>query len=356
MEMKFCPKCGNAINPGATFCTSCGTSIADIQQAAPFVVTAPVGSPVAAPAKTSEKRSGGVKTLSVLLCICLFTLASFFVALVGLRAATTEERGTEIVKSVVGNMDVRKIPAANLVADEDYDGSVADWIVEKAKAESNGKEDFDERDFEKYLEESRVVKQMTKRIGSLVWDIRSGYSSNEMDEKEFRELLESDREIIKKHLHFNISDKDIDQIVNEVEKSNVLDYMSADRLQEEASGLFGFVRFALSPALLWIVIGLMVLCLVLLALVNRWNLVYACGDSGITLTIAGALMLVSILSSMSMGGSTLKSIELTTLIQNCVSYLMKGYLAPCIGILVVGVALIVAKILLQKFWLPKRKA
>lgn len=298
--------------------------------------------------KASGKRGGGIICLSVLLCIFLFIFATAFVLLLGLRASTSEESGTALVKEMVSSVDIREIPAANVVADKNYEGSVADWIVEKAKAESNGKEQFDERDFEKYVEESKMMQEISEHFGSLVWNIREGEDGDELTTKDIRKLLENDRKTIKKHLNFNITDKDIDKVIAEVEKSKVLEYTSSDFIRENAGGVYYAVQYTLSPLTLVVVIGLLLLSVLLICLVNRWRILPIFNDVGVTFLVFGIIFGGATFFMMWMSDLLFSGLGNFAFIGSGIAGAMTSFMIPSVIILVVGIGLLIAKKFIKK--------
>ena len=302
----------------------------------------------AAKKKAPGKRKSGTVVGSVLLCILVFVFLTAFVLLLGLRASTTQDSGAALVKEMISNVDVREIPAANLVADKNYEGSLADWIVEKARAESNGKEQFDERDFEKYVEESKLVKELSEHLGSLVWNIREGEDGEELTTKDIRRLLESDRKAIKKHLNFNITDKDIDKVIAEVEKSKALEYTSTDFVRENAGGVYYAVQYTLSPVTFVGAILLLLLGLFLVCLVNRWKLLPIFHDLGITLVVFGAVFGAAAFVMGWMSDLIFKDLGSLAFIGGGVAGMMNSFLIPSAVILAVGIGLLIAKSVIKK--------
>jgi len=299
-------------------------------------------------AKASAKRKGGVVAGSVLLCILVFFFASAFTLLLGFRAATTQDSGAELVKEMFHAVDITEIPAASLVADKDYEGSVADWIVEKAKAENNGKEQFDERDFEKYVEESKLVRELSEHFGSVIWNVREGEDSEELDTDDIRKLLEDDRKMIKKHLNFNITDKDIDKVVAEVEKAKMLEYTSTEFLRDKASGVYYTVQYGLSDVTLLVAAVLLLVSVLLVFLVNGWKLPPVFGDLGITFTVFGILFAGATLGIKALGGMLFQNLGNFSFIGGGISSVMECFLIPEFVILAVGVALLIVKPIVKK--------
>lgn len=305
------------------------------------------------PAKPPYKRKAGTVIVSILLCILVFLFATVLTVLLSLREATTKESGTQLVSDMFQSVDVTQIPAASLVADADYEGSLADWIVEKAKEQNKGVEQFDQGDFEDYLAESAMVQQLSEQMGSLVWNVRQDDRGEELKAEDIRTLLENDRELIQKHLHFNISEKDIDKVVAEMENAKVLDYMSVRTLRREASGVFYATQYGLS---LWVLIVIAVLtvgAMLLVCMANRWKFIPISNDLGVTLTLSGSLILLPSLVLMGFGGLLFQSLEGLSFIGSVISGLMGNFLIPSLIVFATGVVLLIAKTIGKKIVMKK---
>lgn len=318
-----------------------------VQQAA-VQYAAPVAPAPKKTVKVYPKRKAGTVFGSVMLCILVFIFAAAFTLIVGFRAATTQDSGEELVKEMIQAVDITEIPAASLVAEKDYEGSVADWIVEKAKAENNGKEQFDERDFEKYVEESKLVQELSEHFGSIVWNVREGEDSEKLNTDDIRKLLEDDRKMIKKHLNFNITDKDINKVVAEVERAKVLEYTSTEFLQDKAGSVYYSVQYGLSEVTLLAVAALLLVSILLVFLVNGWKLPPIFGDLGITFTVFGILFAGVTLGIKALGGMLFQKLGNFSFIGGGISNMMDCFLLPSFVILAVGIVLLIVKSLVKK--------
>lgn len=391
MEMKFCTKCGTPLKAGARFCAACGNKIpvaaeqpkaaeapqvieqpvaveevkpvrqpvvAEAPKSAPQPVQkpvqpakAPVQKQPKAPKKSKlslSKRSGGTVMLATLVCVFVFLFSILLTAVVGLRNATTRASGKELAKTIIENVDITEVPAASLIADEDYEGSVADWIVEQAQAQSNIKEQFNKSDLADYLEDSEMVKQLSERIGALIWNIREDNRDKILDADELRELLEQDRRTIREHLNFELSDRDINNIINEMEEAEVFDYLNVRQLRREVPGAVYAVQYGLSIWAVLIVAALVVGFIVLLCLVNRWNILAILKDLGITLTVSGALLTIPTLFLVLFSGLVFQGAELVIAIDEIISSLAGYLLVPAAIMLAVGIVFTVVRALLKK--------
>jgi len=401
MEMKFCTKCGKPLKPGVRFCAACGNKIVqpaeevhsapveapkppqqpvaveapkNVEQPViaeePKIVQQPVQKPVQpakAPAQKPAKapvqkqpkapkksklslsrRSGGTLVLATLVCVFVFLFSIVLTGVIGLRNATTKESGKALAKTIIENVDITEVPAASLVADEDYEGSVADWIVEQAQAQSNIKEQFNKSDLADYLEDSEMVKQLSERIGALIWNIREDNRDKILDADELRELLEQDRRTIREHLNFELSDRDINNIINEMEEAEVFDYLNVRQLRREVPGAVYAVQYGLSIWAVLIVAALVVGFIVLLCLVNRWNILAILKDLGITLTVSGALLTIPTLFLVLFSGLVFQGAELVIAIDEIISSLAGYLLVPAAIMLAVGIVFTVVRALLKK--------
>ena len=388
MEQKFCTKCGNPIVKGGAFCTSCGAALPkqpvqtslytpqpqpeqpqsvqpQPEQPQPVqpqpvqpqpvqpqpVQPQPVQSqPSAAPAapKKPAKRKAGALLVSIYLCVTIFVLASCLNVVMGLRRVTTAEKGTELAMSAFRGIDLTEVKAAKVVADDDYKGSVADWIVERAMEESADKDQFDKKDFENYLAESKMIKSLTEHTGSLVWDIRNGVEGEELTTDDMRKMLENDKKMIKKHLNFNINEKDIDKIITELERTKALDYTNPGTLQRKAPALYYTIQYGLSDMVVMGLAALLAVCALLLFLVNRGRLRTFFGDMGVTLIFAGGACVCCSLALVAFGGWLFDSFKKLSFFGGAVSFVASNSMLPAMITLALGVGLLVAKLFIKK--------
>ena len=391
MESKFCTNCGKPLKEGAAFCVFCGTAIKrpqpeisepqqpteqPIEQPAPAPeqpVEQPAPQPAPAPeqpapepvkpepkaktkaekkaekkaAKKAAKKKKASKT-AMPICFALFVLLCSLNVFLGIRQATTAEKGAQLAMSVFQKMDLTEIKAANVVADDDYEGSVADWIVERAMEESSDKDQFDQKDFEAYLAESDMIKRLTEHTGSLISNIRNDTDVDELTTKDVRKMLEDDRAMIKKHLHFNINENDINKIVAELEKTNALDFTNPGTLREKAPGLYYAIQYGLSD---WVLIGLVALialCALALFLATRRKLRSFFGRTGITMAIAGGVSVGCAVLLTSLGDWLFDSLGSLGFLGSIVSAAANNFMLPGFGIVALGIALLCVRSFMKK--------
>lgn len=391
MESKFCTNCGNPLKEGAAFCVSCGTAInrpqpeisepqqpteqpieqpvpapeQPVEQPAPQpapVPEQPAPEPVkpAPKAKTKAEKKAEKKAAkkaakkkkaskaAMPICFALFALVCSLNVFLGMRQATTPKMGTQLAMTVFQNLDLTEMRASNLVADDDYEGSVADWIVERANEEGNGNQEFEKEDFEAYLAESGMIKKLTERTGSLVANIRADAEVEELTTDDLRKMLEDDRATVKKHLHFSLNENDINKIVSELEKSKVMELTNPGMLREQAPGLYYAIQYGLSD---WVLIGLVALialCALALFLATRRKLRSFLGRLGITMAIAGGVSIGGSVLLTNLGDWLFDSLGSLGFLGSMVSGAANNFLVPGIGMVALGVAMLCIRVFVKK--------
>ena len=359
MEKKFCTNCGSPLKEDAAFCVSCGTAVSRPQPEIPESQKPleqpeqPVVQPAPEPAKPekkkkSEKKKKKASKTALPICIALFVLVCSVNGFLGVRQATSAKNGEKLAMAMFQQIDLTGIKAANVVAEDDYDGSVADWIVDRAMEESKDKEQFDEEDFANYLEESEMIKTLTQHTGSLIYNIRTGAETEELTTDDVRQMLEDDRAMIKKHLNFEINENDIEKIVFELEKTKALEFTNPGVLRDKAPGLYYTIQYGLSD---WILIGLLVLialCVLALFLATRGKLRSFLGRTGLTVAIAGGASIGGAMLLSSFGDWLFESLGSLNFLGSIVSGAASNFLVPGFGIVALGIAMLCVRSFMKK--------
>lgn len=388
MEVLFCLHCGAKLVENARFCVKCGNPVPRLEETEEPVVPVAVEAsetpevqteasemqhetpeaqpeipevqtetlevqhevsevqpviPASRPAKKKEraprsikKRRGVGRTLvAVLLCVLLFLLSAVTVLLTGVQSLTTENGVKALVGDVVDEVDC--IPASLFSKEAGEDDSVIDLVVDLAQ--KNGMK-FKKRDLEKLLTDSEFVDVVSEEIYAYISDIRSNGKKAVLDEKDIRNLLKDHDDLIEDTLGLSMSDRVRKDAAENAEKSGVLEYTNARLLKQKVPAVYYGIQYGLSIWVLCILGGLLLLFVILLASVNRWDFVRTTGDLGTTLAAAGALITVPSAVGMLGVESLLGSLPAAELICVVVEHLTRYPLLGALSALGLGVVLL----------------
>lgn len=395
MANVFCTNCGEKLSEGARFCSGCGTPVAApvstleqppqvdekaveaeetqvvrqesvAEEAVPSQQESAAEEPVPAqqvnleerPApvqpqaevkkgkkekKNKSRRRGVFRTImAVLVCMLVFAVACSAMLVMGMRGFVTEDNLQNTIHDVVQDLD--NIPAAGISDELGDDATLMDAII--GFADENGV-DLSKKDIEKFVEDSELVDAVCEKLAAYVTDIQEDGSEASLDKEDFEKLLKKDRELVYEVMGEDLSDREIEQIAQAVEEAGILEVTNAKELKQELSPVYYGVRYGLSlwsVVALWVVVGLLVL---LLAAINRWSMARTTGDVGITLTAAGALILLAVSFGPVLVGELLSGLPFGEMIGSLASSLTGSWVLSCLIVLGIGVALILVSCIIK---------
>lgn len=342
MEPLYCTNCGAALLEGSCFCSQCGTAVtAPEAPPAQEPETEPQppmdASPVPAPKRAPGAPRGIPRTLlAILLCVVMFLLSFPAYVVTGARQATSQESLQRLLEDALDRLDELTVRGND---------TVMDLILDFAK---DNRMDMTEEDIEDLLEDTTFAPFLCERLSGLVTDIRQNTKTSAISRDDFQELMEENADDIDRILNIRMAEKDILETVDAIDDSGMLDYSNARELRKLMPAVSYGVQYGLSAggiAVLWI---LVLVCLVLLALVNRWDLLRTAFDAGVTLTVFGGLTLVLTALSPILTGMAAQAIPAGGVISLVLTHLMKHWLVISLMMLAVGILLLVIRAVVRR--------
>lgn len=410
MACKFCPGCGAPYNGDERFCGKCGYALpyeqpvsqapvveqpmyqapvveqpvyqAPVVEQPPVVeqtpiVEQPVYQPAPVPQQAPEEpymyakkpkaprekkpvnpklladRGTGAAVLSTFLCIflCLSLFATLFLA--GIRTATSAAGSKKLLKETLTDEEFLDMDSSAITG-EDTDGTVGDWIIETVTADYEGKKPR-EKALIAFMEESALIDLLCEQAGDLVETLRGSGDTEEVDTKDLKRALKKDRDLIEDTFKITLSDADIDHVVEGIEDSGLLETLQMEGIRDNSPELVDILDTVFSDTILIICIAVCILFAALIALVNRFNVIYIGKDLGISAIIAGFAMCVPSIVFPIVIKSLDKSVEMWALISKLLKVIFASFLTTGIIVMVIGVVL-VAGMITFKILLKKRAA
>ena len=255
------------------------------------------------PAETKKKkkdryprRGVGRTILAVLLCVLIFLWSFGALMIYDVRQATEGEQLRANLTDIVENLDLIKTPASTVVAGSvDPEQSLAEWAAEKVAEAYEGTVEITEEAMVHFLEESTVLPFFTEKLTAAVNDIHKGTASSDITRKELEDLMWENTELIEQTTGQPLTEVEVGNLVDQVERLGVTKFLSAENMRKAASPVYYGMKILLSY---WVIgfFGAMALIFVLLlAQNNKWNMLRTCGDAGITWTVLSGILILAAL-------------------------------------------------------------
>ena len=359
MQPRFCRKCGAALKSGAKFCGTCG---APVQLPAPAPAPAPEQKPVVlkdpppiTPAPVDKKSRGlrglGRTILAVFLCIFIFVFSAITVGLFDIRQAVTAESIAETLDSLLSYSRLESMPAAILFADAPDDQTVIDWAVEMiegAYEDNHNPIEISPENVEAFLEESTFLDFLADELEDYLLDLARKTEASGITSDDVQQLLEENIDLINELTGEQMGGENIEYILQQLEDADLLEYTTVSAMQETSPAAYYSMRICLSYWVIGLFALLTLLLILALAKCNKWNVPMTCGDTGITLTVQGGILVLSTVFSMflpDLWESIFRSAYLASVL---IGLVLENSLICSAVVLVLGVSLILVKAFCRK--------
>ena len=364
MNERFCAQCGALLNENAVFCGSCGAPVPAICQQSPVeevpcqqppVEEVPQQIPVAAhpnwgvdpaPAKPAKnplkiRRNFGIAFVSFILTLALFASLLSGLFILGLRFSISEQGCKTLVKDIITDDDLLEMSADELMG-EGGNATVSEWIIESIEKETNGQMDIDEDALEEYLEESGLVDLLCGKIGSSVSKTFTGTGDTTLGTKELRQALKKDRRLIEKLFGVELPEESIDAVVEEIEKSGAIEELEVNLIGSVENEITDVTQKVFGAETITTAFLISAGLILLVCLLNRFNMVFIGRDIGSTFAWVGAFLCIPsavfevFKSNLEQGEAFMKII--TALVEGVLSKLL------ITGIICIGIGIVLAVI------------
>ncbi len=363
----ICPNCGKEAPETASFCTGCGTRLnaAPQQPAAetsvppvaetsvppvaetPAQPVAPTPPPTPAPMPTPVPPTPRRRTpIWWRILRCLFSipltavLAALLIAVIAMFGVRT------IISANTIEQMIKDIDIADMVAEGISEGeteSLAEALYDDYyEAAVNGNADviLSEEELEEFFEESTIDDFVAEKGGEYISALISGDTSVKITKKELLDLVKDNEHIIEEITGETLSDKDYEMIENFIEEENLTEQLDMKNMGMDEEFSEGLEMFrSLYTVGFWLLIGVTLFILLLLALFNLHGHFLTSLYSGIALLFAGGIGLLTLaLRSFVLSAARLETEEaamkiIEPLIDTvCRSFWIPGLVAAILGV------------------------
>lgn len=330
---KFCGKCGSLVGEDKKFCSKCGNRLNDIptetiQQNGinDYIIEKEDNFSVQNNYQSHEttKRSSLTCVFSIILCI-LFFIFSMSAIFVGVARLYSNE---DNLKDIISDIDLNEI---NIDTDDNRSVSIADFIFNNVNKSIINNYGITKDNIENILNDSTIKNQLESYLVDYVQYIVNGEKSKKLTTDGIIKILKNLSFDVYNETGYELSDKDYEDIRNQINDGN-MEFLITSGIEDFIGFDPNIIQIAFSITALIILIIISVALLILILKINSWRFKYFLKDTGITVIIAGTLLICGSLTGLII--SMVTEIYLLSILLNSLSIkvLIFGLSALIIGI------------------------
>lgn len=330
---KFCGKCGALVGEDKKFCSKCGNRLngipaETIQQNGTddYIIEKEDNLAVQNNNQSHEttKRSSLTCVLSIILCI-LFFILSMSAIFVGVARLYSNE---DNLKDIISDIDLNEI---NIDTDDNRSVSIADFIFNNVNKSIINNYGITKDNIENILNDSTIKNQLESYLVDYVQYIVNGEKSKKLTTDGIIKILKNLSFEVYNETGYELSDKDYEDIRNQINDGN-MEFLITSGIEDFIGFDPNIIQIAFSITALIILIIISVALLILILKINSWRFKYFLKDTGITVIIAGTLLICGSLTGLII--SMITEIYLLSVLLNSLSIkvLIFGLSALIIGI------------------------
>lgn len=330
---KFCGKCGSLVGEDKKFCSKCGNRLNDIptetiQQNGinDYIIEKEDNLAVQNNYQSHEttKRRSLTCVLSIILCI-LFFIFSMSAIFVGVARLYSNE---DNLKDIISDIDLNEI---NIDTDDNRSVSIADFIFNNVNKSIINNYGITKDNIENILNDSAIKNQLESYLVDYVQYIVNGEKSKKLTTDGIIKILKNLSLEVYIETGYQLSDKDYEDIRNQINDGN-MEFLITSGIEDFIGFDPNIIQMAFSITALIILIIISVALLILILKINSWRFKYFLKDTGITVIIAGTLLIGGSLTGLII--SMITEIYLLSILLNSLSIkvLIFGLSALIIGI------------------------
>lgn len=346
----FCAKCGSPLVDGACpncdvqrpapkFCNTCGSQIDPVSGVCERCAAATVSEPAAAYAPPVKKKrfnaeclvrkmTASKRVIVILLSIALFLCATISCALISVRNMTDEDSIYNAIEDV-SLSDISEELA------EDFCREVSDYLDH----------DISVRTMDDIIDGIEAKEFAAECASELFEDILSGENEFKLRRSDISRLLSRGNDVFEDEIGSELTDDQIDTLSNWLLDNETISLLTAKGLEDEMPDTYSAVQTVLS----YLVIGLAILlCAVCVGFMIKTSISGSFFGIGISLTVVSAIPCLAALVS-ALAPSLLKSIFGNAFVASLVNAVFTSSLLIYLPLLLVGIALIVARPILSRY-------
>lgn len=272
------------------------------------------------------------KAISVLLCIVLVVALLAAVAVMDLRKLTSAHGLENTITSILGapgrvaaltraTAAASVVPLSNVSADDIPQdilanignggaGAIVDWLYEELTKNLDGEVNFTSEDLRDFVENSTVGDYLSEKMAGFAQDFLNDTETTKITTEELMALLEENAEVLKQELKIELTEENKEKIKSSirevVEESNLNETLREtvkgavktalkDGLGVELADVLNTLQMLTSDSTLYMVLGICLALVLVLCLLNFYNVAAGLTWSGIAGMIAGLLTAVPVM-------------------------------------------------------------
>lgn len=320
---KFCGKCGALVGEDKKFCSKCGNNLSGISTETiqqnridNYIIEKEDNLAVQNNYQSQEttKRNSLTCVLSIFLCI-LFFIFSMSAIFVGIARLYSNE---DNLKDIISDVDLNEI---NIDTDDNRSVSIADFIFNNVNKSIINNYSITKDNIENILNNKTIKNQLESFLVDYVQYIVNGEKSKKLTTDGIIKILKNLSLEVYIETGYQLSDKDYEDLRNQINDGN-MEFLITSGIEDFIGFDPNIIQIALSITTLIILIIISLALLILILKVNSWRFKYFFKDIGITVIIAGILLIcgsltgliISMITEIYLLGVLLSSLSIKVLI------------------------------------------
>lgn len=319
---KFCGKCGALVGEDKKFCSKCGNNLAGISTETiqqnridNYIIEKEDNLAVQNNYQSNEttKRSPLTCVLSIFLCV-LFFIFSMSAIFVGVARLYSNE---DNLKDIISNVDLNEIS----INSHGEQTNIANLLFDNMKDEFINDYNMTTEKIENIFSNNVIDKQIKSYLVDYVENVVNGEKSKKLTTDGIIKIFKNVSPEIYKEIGYQFTDKDYEDIRNQINDGN-MEFLITSGIEDFIGFDPNIIQIALSITTLIILIIISLALLILILKVNSWRFKYFFKDIGITVIIAGILLIcgsltgliISMITEIYLLGVLLSSLSIKVLI------------------------------------------
>lgn len=319
---KFCGKCGALVGEDKKFCSKCGNNLAGISTETiqqnridNYIIEKEDNLAVQNNYQSNEttKRSPLTCVLSIFLCV-LFFIFSMSAIFVGVARLYSNE---DNLKDIISNVDLNEIS----INSHGEQTNIANLLFDNMKDEFINDYNMTTEKIENIFSNNVIDKQIKSYLVDYVENVVNGEKSKKLTTDGIIKIFKNVSPEIYKEIGYQFTDKDYEDLRNQINDGN-MEFLITSGIEDFIGFDPNIIQIALSITTLIILIIISLALLILILKVNSWRFKYFFKDIGITVIIAGILLIcgsltgliISMITEIYLLGVLLSSLSIKVLI------------------------------------------
>lgn len=348
------------------------------------------------------KPNFGIRFLSFLLCLLLFSSMLSSIVIVDLRIITTKENTSQIIRESLftthalrpalrhtgsgnghGMMRAAQpryaMPKLDEFTQTEDTGIMTDLLVEmfyESMTEEYGELPVTLDDVAQFVEESTLDEELSDISASLISDLVTGENTTVIDAETIAEIVMDNAELIEEYFEVEVDEAAVAEIAESIVENEVVAQIQEEGISKvllnslagdanlapdgtpinpgnsnssvsevtELAQTLESIRSALSTSTMLTCFGAALLWMALLVLLNRKWIWYPLRRIGVTLILSSLPLLIPSIMVTNTNGMVYAMLQAVPMVGPAISLITAMTMPVCVGVAVGGVAFIVAAI------------